>query len=132
MISRKQFFARGRIKGQFSGYDSKTEKAFAQYLEEKRISGKISRFWPHSAKFRLADRCWIEPDFLAQLPTGELILIDVKGAPAVFMEDAKVKMKVLGEQLPFRVFVAYPKTKREGGGFKVEGYPKQELEDETF
>lgn len=46
---------------------------------------------------------------------GSLELHEVKGARAIFRDDARVKVKMAAELFPFKVIVVYPKPKRTGG-----------------
>lgn len=62
------------------------------------------------------------PDFLVLMPDGTLELHEVKGSPAIFADDAKVKVKACATQFPFPVFVVFPKKKSSGGGWDVQAY----------
>lgn len=83
----------------------------------------MAAYWFESLKLKIADgKCWLTPDFLILRPDGSLELHDTKGSSAVFMDDAKVKMKVAASQYPFPVFVVYPRPKKDGGGWTYEEY----------
>lgn len=113
--------AKGRMK---KGELNRTESAYAMYLEGEKQAGKIVDFWFESLKLKVADgACWYLPDFMILRPNGELELHEVKGSPRVFADDAKVKCKSVATQYPFALFVAYPRSKRQGGGFDVIPYP---------
>ena len=115
---KRRLFAKGRLK---SGEMNKTEAAYAQFLESEKQAGRVAAYWFESLKLKIADgKCWLTPDFLILRPDGSLELHDTKGSTAVFMDDAKVKMKVAASQYPFPVFVAYPRPKKNGGGWILE------------
>ena len=117
---KRRLFAKGRLK---SGEMNKTEAAYAQFLESEKQAGRVAAYWFESMKLKIADgKCWLTPDFLILRPDGSLELHDTKGSPAVFMDDAKVKMKVAASQYPFPVFVVYPRPKKDGGGWTYEEY----------
>lgn len=113
--------ARGRLK---TGELNKTEQSYSDYLEGEKRSGRIFDFWFESMKLKVADgSCWYTPDFVVLRPDGRIELHEVKGAPAVFMDDAKIKCKVIADKYPFDFFVIYPRRKKDGGGFDVIPYP---------
>lgn len=106
--------AKGRMK---SGEMNRAEKAYAAFLDGERAAGRVARFWFESLKVKIADgKCWYTPDFLVLRPDGTLELHEVKGAPAIFADDAKVKTKACATQYPFLVRVVFPKK---GGGWDV-------------
>lgn len=103
---------------------NKTEGLYAQHLEAEKQAGKIADYWFESIKLKVADgSCWYLPDFLVLRPTGELELHEVKGSPRIFADDAKVKCKAVATAFPFPLYVVYPRSKRDGGGFDVIPYP---------
>lgn len=112
-----RLFALGRLK---AGELNKTESAYRDRLESLKHAGEIADYWFEGMKLRLADNTFYTGDFLVQLPTGELEIHEVKGARAVFMDDAKVKIKVANERFPFVFRVAFPRPKRDGGGWDIE------------
>lgn len=115
-----RLYAKGRMK---SGAMNKTEKAYSLYLESERQAGRIERFWFEAIKLKIADgTCFYTPDFLVLLPDGTLELHEVKGSPAIFADDAKVKVKSASTQYPFPVKVVFPRTKKSGGGWDVQEY----------
>lgn len=115
-----RLYAKGRMK---AGAMNKTEKAYSLYLESERQAGRIERFWFEAIKLKIADRtCFYTPDFLVLLPDGTLELHEVKGSPAIFADDAKVKVKSASTQYPFPVKVVFPRTKKSGGGWDVQEY----------
>lgn len=117
-LATRKLYARGRLK---TGEMNRTEKAFADHLEALRARGEIARWWFEAVKLRVAPRaCSYTPDFMVLRPDGAIELWEVKGSPRIFADDAKVKTKFVAGEYPFAVFVAYPKPKKEGGGWTVE------------
>lgn len=113
--------AKGRMK---KGELNRTESSYAQYLEGEKQSGRVADYWFESLKLKVADgTCWYTPDFIVLRPDGRLEIHEVKGAPAVFLDDSKVKCKVIADKYPFDFFVIYPRRKKDGGGFDVIPYP---------
>lgn len=103
---------------------NRTESAYAQHLEAEKHAGHVADYWYESLKLKVADgACWYLPDFLVLRPSGELELHEVKGSPRIFADDAKVKCKAVASSYPFALFVVYPRSKRDGGGFDVIPYP---------
>ena len=114
---RKSLQALGRLK---AGQMNKTEAAYCQLLEMRKRAGEIAWYRFEGIKLRLADNCFLTMDFAVMLADGQLVMVDVKGSKAVFTDDAKVKVKVAADTYPFVFQVAYPRTKRDGGGWEVE------------
>lgn len=111
-------YALGRLK---QGEMNKTERAFAQHLDELKQKGLIVEYWFESIKLKVAsNRCEYLPDFLALRSDGSLVIFEVKGAKAIFTDDAKVKCKVCADKYPFPIFVAFPIPKKNGGGWEFE------------
>lgn len=109
--------ALGRLK---PGEMNRTEAAYAQLLTGQLQQGEILWWKFEGIKLRLADNCFLTVDFAVMNRAGELQMIDVKGARAVWSDDSKVKMRVAAELYPFPFFVAFPQSKKDGGGFLVE------------
>lgn len=109
--------ALGRLK---TGAMNKTEAAYATHLEALRAAGRILWFRFEGLKLRLADNTFLTVDFAVMVADGQLEMHDCKGSKAIYQDDAKVKMKVAAEQYPFVFRVAFPKPKRDGGGWLVE------------
>ena len=120
MFGKRAVFAKGRLK---AGALNKTESAYKTYLEQEKTAGRIAAYWFESFKLKVADgSCWYTPDFMVLRPSGELELHEVKGSPKIFQDDAKVKVKAVATNFPFRCFVVYPRPKRDGGGWDFEEY----------
>lgn len=110
-------YALGRLK---AGAMNRTEAAYALHLEAEKQAGRILWYRFEGVKLRLADKTFLTVDF-AVLPADRLLeMHDVKGSPAIFSDDAKVKMKVAAEAYPFLFRVAFPRPKRDGGGWDVQ------------
>ena len=111
-------YALGRLK---QGEMNKTERAFAQHLDELKQKGLIVEYWLESIKLKVAsNRCEYLPDFLALRSDGSLVIFEVKGAKAIFTDDAKVKCKVCADKYPFPLYVVFPIPKKNGGGWQFE------------
>ena len=109
--------ALGRLpKGQMN----KTETAFSQYLDMQKMANKVLWYKFEGIKLTLAPNTSITVDFAVLPDTGVLEMIDVKGAKALFTDDARAKMKVAAAMYPFIFKVAYPIPKKDGGGWLIE------------
>jgi hypothetical protein len=86
------------------------EKAYAAYLETRRLSGEILDWKFEAMKLKLAKGTFYNPDFLVVNPDGRLELHETKGW---LEDDAAVKVKVAAEMFPMFRFVI---VKREGKG----------------
>lgn len=103
-----------------TGAMNKTEAKYAAHLETLRMSGSVAWYKFEPCKFRLADLTFYTPDFMVMLPTGLIELHEVKGARAIFQDDARAKIKVAAELFPlFRFVAAYP---QKGGGWEIERF----------
>ena len=110
-------FALGRLK---TGERNKTEAAYEAFLEALRMTGSVAWFKFEGVKLRLADNTFYTPDFAVMLANGQMEMHEVKGARAIFADDAKVKVKVAAELYPFPFVVAFPVPKSRGGGWEIE------------
>ena len=115
----KRLFALGRKK---TGEMNKTEAAYAAHLMEMQHSGAVQWHVFEGVKLRLADNTFYTPDFCVMTDGNMLEMHEVKGAKAIFMDDAKVKIKVAAEMYPFRFVAAYPKPKKDGGGWELQEF----------
>ena len=84
------------------------------------MAGEVAWFRFEGIKLRLADKTFLTVDFAVMLSGGQMEMHDCKGSKAVYTDDARVKMKVAAEAYPFVFRVAYPRTKRDGGGWTIE------------
>ena len=118
MINRKAgLYALGRLK---TGELNKTESAYAQTLEAQKASGEVLWYAFEGVKLKLANNTHLTIDFAVMNKDGVLEMIDVKGSKAIFMDDSKAKIKIAASMFPFIFKVAYPKAKRDGGGWLIE------------
>jgi hypothetical protein len=94
------------------------ERAYARYLDKRRMAGEIVWWAYEPLKLRLAEGAWYTPDFVIQMADGTIEIHEYKG----FMrEAARVRLLVASDRFPFfpfRLIRAIPV--RQGGGFKVE------------
>ena len=109
-------FGKGRLKSEEM---NKTEQAYSEYLEHKRIIGEILWWSFEGLKFKLADSCHYNPDFAVMLPDGVVEVHEVKGSLSFIQDDAKVKIKVAAAQFPFRFILVAPIAKKHGGGWET-------------
>jgi hypothetical protein len=101
----KRLHALGRLK---QGQRNKTEEKYEQHLELMKRAGEILWYKFEGIKIRLADKCFLTPDFAVMTKDGIMELHDTKGSKAIFSDDARVKMKMAAEMYPFRVYAVYP------------------------
>ena len=117
---KQALYARGRLR---AGTLNKTETEYQVHLEAEKQAGKIVQYWFESMKFKVADgSCWYTPDFIVMRPDGLIELHEVKGSSRIFQDDAKVKCKSVATQYPFKLIVAYPRPKKDGGGWEVQEF----------
>ena len=115
----KAMYALGRLK---TGAMNKTEQAYAINLERLRQEGYIAWYKFEGVKLRLADNTFYSPDFAVMTAEGVMQMHEVKGARAIFQDDAKVKVKVAADAYPFQFLVVYPIAKNKGGGWEIDEY----------
>lgn len=109
--------ALGRLK---TGEMNETEKRYDRHLTARLFAGEIKWFKFEGIKLRLADNTFLTVDFAVLRADNVLEMVDVKGAKAIYTDDAKVKNKVAAEMYPFVFKVAYPRAKKDGGGWDEE------------
>jgi len=97
---------------------NRTEGEYALWLRRRRDIGEIESFEFEPMKLRIGAKCFYTPDFLVQLPNGELECHEVKG---FLRDDAAVKIKAAAAKFPFR-FVMIFKDKRSADGWKYVWY----------
>jgi len=108
--------ALGRLK---VGQMNKTEAAYGQHLEQRRISGEVAWYKFEGVKLRLADNTFYTPDFAVMLANGEMECHEVKGH---WQDDARVKIKIAADLYPFRFIALKAKAKKDGGGWAMEDF----------
>ena len=109
----------GRAVRRQQGVMNKTEKAYADHLEKRKLAGEITCYEFDCLKLRLADKTFYTPDFLVQLANDELEIHEVKG---FWEDDARVKIKVAAAKYPFRFMAVKQKPKKAGGGWEFEAF----------
>jgi uncharacterized Zn finger protein len=116
--------ARTRPRSQ-PGTMNKTEQAYAEVLEERRMLGQITGWRYEAIRFKLAGNTHYTPDFWVQLTDGSVELHEVKACRAngafLVEDDARVKIKVAAEmyhEFEWRIVGRLPK--KAGGGWRVE------------
>lgn len=108
--------ALGRLK---TGQMNKTEAAYAQHLENEKLSGHIAWFKFEGIKLRLADNTFYTPDFAVMCADGSMELHEVKG---FWADDARVKIKVAADMYPFQFIAVKVRAKKNGGGWEKEDF----------
>lgn len=112
--------ARGRRPGRAAnGAMNKLEAEYGLHLTSRIAAGEIVGFWFEAVKLRLADKTFYTPDFLVLKGDMELEIHEVKGH---WEDDARVKIKVAAEQLPFKFVAVTRKPKKAGGGWQFEQF----------
>lgn len=111
-----KFRALGRLK---TGQRNKTEQAYEDNLESRRMVGDILWYRFEGLKLRLADNTFYTPDFAVLASDGYLECHEVKG---FWTDDARVKIKVAAEQYPFRFIAFKAVAKNQGGGWVREEF----------
>lgn len=108
----------GRTPGRQEGMN-RLEAAYRDRLESRRLAGTVAWWAWQPIKIRLADNTFYEVDFMLMTNDGLIEVHEVKGH---WEDDARVKIKVAAQVLPFR-FVAVTKEKgahRNGGKWEYE------------
>lgn len=109
-------YALGRLK---VGEMNKTEARYADHLSLLKAAGEVKWFRFEGIKLRLADNTFYSPDFAVMAADNVMELHEIKGAMAMFADDAKVKVKVAAEAYPLRFKVIIPRAKKDGGGWSI-------------
>lgn len=111
-------FAKGRSVRRKPGEMNQTEAAYADHLEALKLAGEIQDYWFDTVTLRLAKLTRYTPDFLVMLQDDSLECHEVKGG--FWEDDARVKIKVAAEHLPFRFIAVKGKklAKKNGGGWQ--------------
>lgn len=109
--------AKGRLA---KGTMNATETKYAAHLDQLRLAGDVLWWKFEAIKLQLAPDTTLTVDFVVLLADGTLEMHDVKGAKAIYADDAKVKMKVAASEFPFVFRVVFPVKKADGGGWNIE------------
>lgn len=117
-LEKRRVQALGRLP---AGTMNKTEKAYDDHLKLLAHAGEIVWHRFEGVRLKLADKTTYTPDFAVMRADGQIELHEVKG---YWIDDAKVKIKVAADQYPFRFLAVMPRKKVDGGGWKIEEFPK--------
>lgn len=109
-------FALGRLK---TGQLNKTEQKMADELALMQHAGQVLWFKFEGVKLRLADNTFYTPDFAVMSADGVLEMWEVKGH---WMDDARAKIKIAADTYPFRFKAFVVRSKKDGGGWKLEEF----------
>lgn len=110
--------ALGRLK---VGAMNKTEKAYGDLLEQRRVAGEVAWYRFEGVKLRLADNTFYTPDYAVMLAGGEMEMHEVKG---YWQDDARAKIKIAAEMYPFRFVAVKVRPKKDGGGWAEEDFSR--------
>lgn len=113
----KGLLALGRLK---TGQMNKTEEAYERVLRARQYAGEILWYRFEGVKLKLAGNTFLTVDFALMRADGVIEMHDCKGSKAVYMDDARVKMKVAAQEYPFVFRVVFPRPKKDGGGWITE------------
>lgn len=108
--------ALGRLK---TGQKNKTEQAYGEHLEQRRVAGEVAWYKFEGVKLRLADNTFYTPDYAVMLTSGHMEMHECKGH---WTDDARVKIKVAADMYPFRFLALKVKSKKAGGGWEEEDF----------
>ena len=117
------FKQRGRGKRPERGVMNKWEKEWAEHLELLKAAGEILWWSYECINIRLAKKAFYQPDFLVMDADGYLEVHEVKGH---WEHDARLRIKLAAEKLPFRFLAITKMPKKAGGGWKSEEIGNQE------
>jgi hypothetical protein len=96
-------------------FANKTEAAYADHLERRRLAEEIYAWRYESVTFKLGHDCRYTPDFWVVMANGRVEIHEVKGH---MEDDALVKLKVFAAQHPYlSVIVVHDKGKHGSGGW---------------
>ena len=110
--------ALGRLK---AGAMNQTEAAYARHLLHRQAAGEIVWHRFEGLTLKLASRATYTPDFVVMRADGQIELHEVKGAKAIFRDDARAKTRIAAGEFPFRVLVVYPRD-RAFSGWNIEEF----------
>jgi hypothetical protein len=97
------------------GTMNKTEAAYAEYLEGKKLLGEVLWFVYEGITLKLGKDARYTADFAVMTGAGYLELHEVKG---FWAEAAKVRIKVAAALFPFRFVSVTKRSKKDGGGWE--------------
>ena len=115
----------GRLK---PGQMNKTEKAYRDYLQARKLAGEILDYRFEGITLKLAKDLRYTPDFFVLMPDGTIEFHEVKGGRAIFRDDAKAKCKMCAQLNQWAsLIVVYPRAKKNGGGWEFEPFLPSDL-----
>lgn len=91
-----------------AGQMNKTEEAYARHLMARQVAGDVLWWAFEGITLRLGNRASYTPDFVVQLADRSVELHEVKGARAIFRDDARAKTRISASRFPFRILAVYP------------------------
>jgi hypothetical protein len=103
-----------------------TEKAYDRHLKTLLEVGAIAWYKWQPFNLPLGPGVYYRPDFLVQLPTGELEVHEVKGH---WEEDARVKIRLAATIFPFLFVAITVRPRKEGGGWEREEFTNIQAEE---
>ena len=100
------------------GVMNKTEEAYAELLQIRKLAGEIIEWQFEAVTFKLAEDTRYTPDFSVLLATGEQEFIDAKGGGPIDPKSL-VKIKCAAEKFPqFKFVIEQKLAKKLGGNWK--------------
>ncbi|QRE00635.1 hypothetical protein [Pseudomonas phage Itty13] len=116
----KRWQALGRLP---RGTMNKTEREYADLLDQQKAAGEIIDYKFHPMRIRLADNTYYEVDFLVLHADQSLAIHETKGG--FTSEKGQMKIKLVAELMPwFGFFKAVKQAKKDGGGFRLEDFSR--------
>jgi hypothetical protein len=97
------------------GVMNKTEEAYAELLQIRKLAGEIIEWQFEAVTFKLAEDTRFTPDFAVLLATGEQEFIDAKGGGPIDPKSL-VKIKCAAEKFPQFRFVIEQKLAKKNIG----------------
>lgn len=91
-----------------AGQMNKTEAAYARHLMARQAAGDVLWWCFEGLTLRLGNRASYTPDFVVQRADMSVELHEVKGARAIFRDDARAKTRITASNFPFRLVAVYP------------------------
>lgn len=91
-----------------AGTMNKTEAAYARHLMGRQAAGDVLWWAFEGLTLRLGNRCSYTPDFVVQMADRSIELHEVKGARAIYRDDARAKTRMTASNFPFRMLAVYP------------------------
>jgi len=117
IAARDKFYALGRLP---KSEMNKTEAAYADLLEARKVAGEILSWKFHPMNVRLANNTFYEVDFLVVTKDLELQIHETKGTYTT--QVGNMKIKLCAEVLPFFRFIKCIKQAGKDGGWKFKEY----------